>query len=90
MKVEAWPFATLLRSVCDLVRQMAGLMIAAELAQWRFVELKENLAQFLGRGITGGKTLLGHLPDFAEQARINLRSFPAKRSLKVPSARLCS
>ena len=32
-------------------------MIAAELAQRRLVQLKQDFAQLLGRGITGGKTL---------------------------------
>src|ERR1700689_3078511 len=37
--------------------QMAGLVIAAELAQRRLVQLKQDFAELLGRGITGGKTL---------------------------------
>src|SRR5258707_3834082 len=41
----------------DLVSEMAGLMIAAELAQRRLVQMGQYVAQFLGRGITGGKTL---------------------------------
>jgi hypothetical protein len=48
----------LLRSVGDLVLKMAGLMIAAELAQRRLVSLsKQNLAELLGFRITGGKFL---------------------------------
>jgi hypothetical protein len=34
---------------------MAGLMIAAELTQRRFIQLKKNVAQFLDFGITGGE-----------------------------------
>jgi hypothetical protein len=67
-KVEASPFATSLRSVCDLVLQVAGLMIAAELTQRRFVELKQNLAQFLGFGITGGETLSVNLTQRADES----------------------
>ena len=37
--------------------QVAGFMIAAELAQRCFVELTENIAQSLGIRITGRKTL---------------------------------
>ena len=50
--IESRGFATqiaaLLRSVGDLVLQVARLMIAAELAQRRLVQLKQNLAQLLG------------------------------------------
>jgi hypothetical protein len=46
-----------LRSVRDLVLQMAGIMIAAESTQRRIIELKENVTQLLGWRITGGKTL---------------------------------
>jgi hypothetical protein len=38
----------LLRRVGDLVLKMAGLIIAAELAQRCLVQLKQNLAQLLG------------------------------------------
>ena len=37
--------------------QVAGFMIAAELAQRRFVQLKQNLAELFGVRITGGETL---------------------------------
>jgi len=46
----------LLRSLGDLVFQMAGLVIAAELAQRRFVQIRENRAQLLGVGIAGCET----------------------------------
>ena len=36
---------------------MAGFMIAAELAQRRFVQLKKNLAQCLGFRMPSGETL---------------------------------
>jgi len=38
--VFAIQVAALLRSVCNFVRQVPGLMIAAELAQRRLVQLK--------------------------------------------------
>jgi hypothetical protein len=60
-------FATLFRSVGDLVLQMAGLMIAAELTQRRIIELKENVTQLLGWRITGGKTLSVNLAQRADQ-----------------------
>ena len=47
----------LLRRVGDLVLQVASLMIAAELAQRRLVQLKQNLAQLLSFGIAGCETL---------------------------------
>jgi len=47
----------LFRSLCYLVPQVAGFMIAAELAQRSFVELKKNLAQCLGFRMPGGETL---------------------------------
>src|ERR1700719_2773460 len=46
---------------------MAGLMIAAELAQRRLVELKQDFAKLLGRGITGGKTLSVNLAQRADE-----------------------
>src|SRR5258708_28526225 len=49
--------AALLRSVGDLVLQVAGLMIAAKLAQRRLVQLKQNHAQLLGFRITGCEIL---------------------------------
>jgi len=52
---------TLLRGLGDLVLQVAGLMIAAELAQRRLVQLKQNLAEFLGFGIASRKILAVHL-----------------------------
>jgi hypothetical protein len=57
----------LLRSVCDFVFQVTGLMIAAELAQRRFIELKKNLAQFLGHRITGCKILFVNLTQRADE-----------------------
>jgi hypothetical protein len=42
-------------------------MIAAELAQRRFVQLKKNFAQLLGRGITGSKTLSVNLTQGADE-----------------------
>src|SRR5258705_1121261 len=47
----------LLRRVGDLVVQVAGLMIAAELAERCLVQLKQNFAQLFGFGIAGCETL---------------------------------
>jgi hypothetical protein len=49
-------FAVLLRSAGDLVLQVAGLMIAAELTQRGLVQLKQNVAELLGFGSAGCKT----------------------------------
>src|SRR5450631_2668036 len=46
---------------------MTGLMIAAELTQRRFVQLNKDLAQFLSRRITGGKTLSLNLAQRADE-----------------------
>src|SRR5882757_7232539 len=42
-------------------------MIAAELAQRRLVQLKQNLAQFLGFGIAGCETLSVNLSQRADE-----------------------
>ena len=47
--------------------KMAGLMIAAELAQGCLVQLNKNLAQFFCRRITGGKTLPVNLTQRADE-----------------------
>src|SRR6202171_1899303 len=65
-RVFAIPVAALLRSVGDLVFQVAGLMIAAELAQRRLVQLKQNLAQLLGFRIAGCETLSVNLTQRAD------------------------
>lgn len=57
----------LLRRVRDLVLQVAGLVIAAELAQRRLVQLKQNLAQLLGFGIAGCETLSVNLSQRADE-----------------------
>ena len=46
---------------------MAGFIIAAELAERRLVQVKQNLAQLLGCGITGGKTLSVYLTQCADE-----------------------
>ena len=56
-KVGSLPFAVLLRSVGDLVVQVAGFMIAAELAERRLVELKQNFAELFGFKIAGREIL---------------------------------
>src|SRR5260370_40000793 len=53
----AIPGAALLRSDGDLVLQVAGLVIAPELAQRRLIQLKQHLAQFLGFRIAGREIL---------------------------------
>ena len=66
-RVFAIRFAVLLRSVGDLVLQVAGLMNAAELAQRRLVQLKQNLAELLGFEIAGCETLSIHLSQRADE-----------------------
>jgi len=66
-RVFALHIAALLRSVRDLVFQVAGLMIAAKLAQRRLVQLKQNLAQLLAFGIAGCKTLSVKLTQCADE-----------------------
>src|ERR1700760_434748 len=56
-----------LRSLGNLVHEVAGFIITAELAQRRLVQLNKNVAQLLGRGITGGKTLSVNLAQRADQ-----------------------
>jgi hypothetical protein len=60
-------FAALLRRVGDFALQVAGLVIAAELAQRRFVQLKQNFTQLLGFGITGRETLSVNLAQCADE-----------------------
>src|SRR5207248_2538297 len=55
------------QGVRDLVIEMTGLVIAAKLAQRRLVQVKHNLAQSVGWGITGGKTLPVNLAQGADQ-----------------------
>ena len=51
----------------DLVSEMTGLVIATELAQRGLVQMGQNVAQFIGRGITGGKTLSVNLAQRADE-----------------------
>src|SRR4051812_3328150 len=51
------PREPLRRSLRDLFLQMAGLMVAAELPQRGFVELRQHLAQRPGVGMPGGVAL---------------------------------
>ena len=55
-----WDPAALLRGFGDLVLQVAGHMITAELAQRCLVQLKQNLAELLGVRIAGCETLAVH------------------------------
>jgi len=49
------------------VFEVAGLMIAAELAQRGLVELQQDLAQLLGSGIAGGEALPVDLAQCADE-----------------------
>ena len=51
----------------DLVREMAGLMISAELAQRGLVQRSQDIAQLLGFGITRRETWPVNLTQGAEQ-----------------------
>src|SRR5258708_17064724 len=54
------------RGVCDLVIEMTGLVVAAKLAQRCLVQVKKNVAQPVGWGITGGKTWPVNLAQCAD------------------------
>jgi hypothetical protein len=60
-------FVVLLRRVCNLLLKMAGLVIAAELAERRLVQLKQNLAQLPGFRIAGRETLSVNLTLRADE-----------------------
>src|ERR1700681_2300006 len=67
-KAASWPFrGALLPRISDLVFKMPGLMIAAELAQRRFVQLKQNLAQLFGCRIASCETLPVNLTERLDQ-----------------------
>src|SRR5438874_11454390 len=55
------------QGVRDLVIEMTGLVVAAKLTQRCLVQVKHNLAQFVGWGITGSKTLSVNLAQGADQ-----------------------
>src|SRR6185312_5280377 len=57
----------LVQGVRDLVVEMTGLVVAAKLAQRRLVQIRQSLAQLVGRGITGGKTLPVNLAQRADR-----------------------
>src|SRR5882757_3112972 len=61
-----WSFE-LLRGLGDLVAEMAGLVIAAELAQRRLVQMSQNIAQLLGRRIARRETRSVNLAQGAQQ-----------------------
>jgi hypothetical protein len=48
-----------------------------------------RLLDWLSRCAFARCACISQLSNFTEHARVNLRSFPAKRSLKVSSARVC-
>jgi hypothetical protein len=62
------------------VLQVTRLMIAAELAQGRLVQLKQNLAQLLGFSITGRETLPVNLTQCADdrESRVILKEMAAE------------
>src|SRR6516162_6141406 len=66
-KVGSSPFVALLRRVRYFALQVAGLMIAAELAHRRFVQLKQNFTQLLGFRITGCEALSVNLAQRADE-----------------------
>src|SRR5437899_3762356 len=53
--------------VGDLVVEMTGLVVAAKLVQRCLVQIRQSLAQLVGRGITGGKTLPVNLAQRADR-----------------------
>src|SRR5262245_15248360 len=57
----------LVQGVRDLVIQMTGLVVAAKLAQRCLVQVKQNIAQLVGWGITGGKTLPVNLAQCTDE-----------------------
>jgi hypothetical protein len=88
-KVGSLPFAVLLRSVGDLVLKMARLMIAAELAERRLVELKQNFAELFGFKIAGceGRKIKSFIKGESVQ-RIASSSNPKIVSTSPPRHRL--
>src|SRR6187401_654076 len=56
----------LVQGVRDLVLEMTGLVVAAKLTQRRLVQIKQNIAQLIGWGIPGGKTLPVNLAQRAD------------------------
>src|SRR5260370_40595959 len=77
----AIPRAALLRSEGDLVLQVAGLVIAPELAQRRLIQLKQNLAQFLGFRIAGREILSVNFPQRPDEG---VSVFAADFAVLVP------
>src|SRR3954467_9445593 len=65
--IQRGDFRSLLRRVRDFVFEVAGLIIAAKLAQRCFVKLKQNLAQLLGCRIAGGEALSVNLAQRANE-----------------------
>src|SRR5258705_7296421 len=56
----------LVQGVRDLVIEMTGLVVAAKLAQRCLVQVKKNIVQRVGWGITGGKALPVNLAQRAD------------------------
>src|SRR4029079_282328 len=67
LRAEPSPCGYLLQGIRDLVLKVAGRMIPAELAQRRFVQLLQDVAQLLGCGIAGGKALSVNLAQRTDQ-----------------------
>jgi hypothetical protein len=58
---------SLFRRIRDFVFKVAGAVISAELAQRRLVQVKQDVAQLLGRRITRGETLSVNLAQRANE-----------------------
>jgi hypothetical protein len=67
MRAGWLPSSPLLRKPRDFVCEVAGLIVAAKLAQRCFVKLKQNLAQLLGCRIAGGEALPVNLTQRANE-----------------------
>lgn len=66
--------------------KVAGAVIPAELAQRRLVQVKQDVAQLLGRGITRGETLSVNL---AQRANENVAVLVADFVVAVPIVEAC-
>jgi len=83
--------AALPQRVGYLVLQVAGLMIAAELAQRGLIQLKQNLAQLLGFRIAGGKTLSVNLTQRADQGvSVFVADFAILVAMAIVESLICS
>ena len=80
-------FAALLRRVGDFALQVTDLMIAAELTDRRFVQLKQNFTQLLDFRITGCETSSANLAQPcapSPRPRTSARRLSSRTSSKMP------